>query len=302
MKRFVIFCVLCMLFVVSAVAAQGVPADTFEEVVVEFWPDFDRPDVLVLMTATLPPDATLPAQLTLSLPEEAVINAVARADESGELFVLAHETSADGVTFTTPDRQVRLEYYVPYLLEDGNHVYTFEWLSPDIAVDNLQMIVQRPAAVDSIFVEPTEEKIESGFQGLATYWLAPQTVPAGDAATVRFSYAMPETILSVDALAQSGADENTAVAPPASSTTPDNDFNWAIILGALGLVIVTGSATWFLATRQKQSNRPAKPRPVRQKTNSSKSAGKQVNFCHNCGQPVTGDDQFCRSCGVQLKN
>jgi hypothetical protein len=42
-----------------------------------------------------------------------------------------------------------------------------------------------------------------------------------------------------------------------------------------------------------------KPRPAARKTPASKA--KEAYFCHNCGQPATAGDRFCRSCGTELK-
>ncbi len=60
----------------GAVAAQEPPTHLLS-LAVELWPDYDRPAMLVLLTAELPPDVTLPATLTIPVPAEADIHAVA---------------------------------------------------------------------------------------------------------------------------------------------------------------------------------------------------------------------------------
>lgn len=44
---------------------------TIDSLTIEFWPDYDRASVLVLLTGALPADTTLPATVTLPIPETA---------------------------------------------------------------------------------------------------------------------------------------------------------------------------------------------------------------------------------------
>ncbi|HEX6387566.1 MAG TPA: hypothetical protein VF177_23100, partial [Anaerolineae bacterium] len=98
-----------------SVASAQSETTAIESLAVEFWPDYDRPAVLVLLTGTLPADTPLPATVTLPLPQEADLNAVARiSDDNVMIDDIEYTTGADQLTFTTPDRRFRIEYYLPY--------------------------------------------------------------------------------------------------------------------------------------------------------------------------------------------
>ena len=72
-----ILLLLLLLLVALPVAAQT-EVTQLDTLTVELWPDYDRPAMLVILTGTLPESAALPATVTIPLPPEAEINAVAR--------------------------------------------------------------------------------------------------------------------------------------------------------------------------------------------------------------------------------
>ncbi len=48
--------------------AQAQQAISFSSVVVDLWPEFDRPEMLVIYHLTLSPSVSLPADVTLQIP------------------------------------------------------------------------------------------------------------------------------------------------------------------------------------------------------------------------------------------
>ena len=108
-----------LFFLFSLAATSGVAAQTtagqLTTLAVELWPDYDRPAVLVLLTAELPAGTALPATVTIPLPGEADVNAVARFDDTGAMLSdVDYTTSAGQLTLTTPANRFRVEYYAPY--------------------------------------------------------------------------------------------------------------------------------------------------------------------------------------------
>ena len=71
-----IFTLFSLLFTPSAQAQ--LPVTNIETLILDIWPDYDEPNVLVLMTGTLPANTSLPATVTIPLATGAEINAVAR--------------------------------------------------------------------------------------------------------------------------------------------------------------------------------------------------------------------------------
>ena len=82
MQRILFVLLLCLILWVPA-AAQEPTVDSLAALEVTFWPDFDNPSVLVLMTGTLPPETEFPAVVALPLPDDAELNAVARVTDEG---------------------------------------------------------------------------------------------------------------------------------------------------------------------------------------------------------------------------
>ncbi|MFN2223112.1 MAG: hypothetical protein ACK2UH_11195, partial [Candidatus Promineifilaceae bacterium] len=92
------------LFLVPGAQAQS-PVNELAILEIELWPDFDQPELLVLLTGTLADDVPTPARVTLPLPEEASVNAVAHVNVgSGDLENVSDvDSDTPGqLAFTTP--------------------------------------------------------------------------------------------------------------------------------------------------------------------------------------------------------
>lgn len=293
MKRTWLLALLLLLGSVGTAVAQT-PVTELETLTVDLWPDYDRPAMLVLLTGTLPADAPLPAEVTVPVPEGADLNAVARISDANVMTDDVEYTEGDGrVTFVTPDRRFRIEYYVPYDVEGTQHAYTFSWLA-GLTVNELITFVQEPAAATNLVIDPDPISVAADRgDGLNYHTLPPQTVPAGQPYTVTVRYTMTEPQLSTALLPD---------APPAAETAVvDNNLltNWPLWLAVVGLVLAGVGLAWQFSTRRKTS-RPRKPAPRR--ANRVPAAETDTpRFCHNCGQAAEPGDRFCRSCGTQLK-
>jgi hypothetical protein len=281
---------------------------TIDVLEVEFWPDFDQPSMLVLMTGTLAEDVSLPVTVVLPVPADATINAVARVDESGGMFSdIDYDESSPGlVTFTAMDPTFRIEYYAPYTAVGNQRDYTFDWLS-DISVSELFATVQQPAMADEISLDPPAGEFSNRQDGLVYHSIPPQAVPAGQSFRLETSYELSNPQLTVETLTS-----QQPIIPPAAGNfespeaTSDGTINWPIIIIAagLGLALVTG--IWFLTANLRSKKRVVKPRPVRRTqtpppaSTVAKSAG-NLKFCHECGHSLDPADKFCRLCGTPVK-
>jgi len=100
--------------------AQG-RATTIDTLVVDLWPDYDRASVLVLLTGTLSADTKLPATVIFPVPATAQLNAVARIDSSDGVMKddILSGPAPGGFRFTTPDLRFRVEYYLPYVVNNN---------------------------------------------------------------------------------------------------------------------------------------------------------------------------------------
>ena len=286
---------LCSLLAAALLLAAVIPARAQDEVerlawlTVELWPDYDRPDVLVLLTGAVPEDAPLPAAVTVPVPADATINAVARITDDNALIDDIEFTTADGsLRLITPDRRFRVEYYTPYQTDGARRSYTFNWLA-DVTVDELSVAVQEPENATSLEVEPEAVEVVPGFEEFNYHNLSPASVPAGVSYTVTLEYRTePEAEVGGGFL--EGA-------------------NLPVLLAVGGGVLVLLALAWQLwGERLGSGSRQArKPRPVRKSTSSAARRGQPgkrsgpAKFCHQCGEEVEAGDRFCRNCGTRLK-
>jgi hypothetical protein len=290
-----IFFLLIGIFPLSIVMAQQ-PVGELESVQISFWPDFDDPSVLVLITGQLPEETPLPAQVSIPIPQNAQINAVASIDDAG-MASIDFDTANGNITFLTTSPRFRVEYYAPYQQEGLSRSYDFEWVS-ELPVGELSMEVQQPTSAVTLSSEPAASNMyTSQVDGLFYHALEPIAVPAETPYQLSFDYEM-----STDTLTAGQATAGPAVTTGQDIVAPleDGNNNLLIFAGIAGLVALAVIGTWLIATRTKsrKSKRPVKPKP---KTISNSNTGTAVVYCHNCGLAAESNDRFCRRCGTELK-
>lgn len=269
---------------------------SFEQITIEFWPDYDRPAVLVLLTGSLPAGSSLPATVTLPFPAGATLHAVARITSDGTLIDdIQFTPGSNALTLTTPESRFRVEYYLPYQADGLERNFTFGWLA-DLPVGNLAVRVQQPTAALAMQTTPLAEVITEGNDGLRYHTLAVQAAPAGQLLTIEFNYTMGSNQLT----SQAGTQSNSQI--PITSAAPTQTFNWPVLLAAAGgLLLLIGLGWQLVISGQQKRGRPARPRPERPARPQTQHAS-AVKFCHECGVAFRPGDRFCRQCGQTLKS
>ncbi len=287
MKR-LLLPILVILLTVLTVQAQE-PATHLETLNIDLWPDFDQPSVLILLTGQLSANVSLPAQVTLPLPPEATLNVVARITSTGNMIDdLVYETTADSVTFTLPDRQFRVEYYVPYQAQELNRNFSFTWLA-NLTVNRLRVTVQQPATAASLTITPAPMRQVSNTPDGLTYHLLPElSVPAGEPYQVQLAYTLTAPVLTINADSTNQTTE-TAVSTPTTTNTRST-FNIPTILVTTGLFLIVIALIWGYNSRRQTPRPKTKPAPKR-----------QARYCHQCGHKLRPNDKFCRECGTAVR-
>jgi len=284
---------------VSLTMAQE-PAPTLDSLYVAFWPDYDQPDVLVLLTGTLAADATLPAEVTIPIPPDADINAVARIDSDLGMADVEYQVNGDSVTFLTPDEQFRLEFYVPY--EDDGEWRTFDYVwNADLDVQELAAEIQQPLNAKSMTSQPAASNIiPNTSDGLTYHGLPTQSVPAGTPFEMSFRYNITSPGLTVG---EPSLSEANTLPLSNSVVEPSSGNNWLLVLAGVGVFLVAVAGTWLVTTRINSNNNNRRSRKSRKpRKPSPKDRSTPAQFCHNCGVQAEKGDQFCRNCGTQLKH
>jgi len=284
-----------LIFLVLILPGAGHTQDVkdIDSLVVEFWPDYDRASVLVLLTGILPANTKLPASVALPFPEKAQLNAVARIDNSdGKMKDDIFYSHAPGeIIFIIPDFRFRLEYYFPYAANNNQRTFDFTWVA-DLSVDRFQLRVQQPASASSLNTEPPTKNVLRAEDGFTYYAFPVQSVPAGQSFSVQVTYTMTTAKLSVESLAP----PNTQVQGPGLPSTlkADEGTNWPIVAVVMTGIILVIVFVWLTTSRRAGFNR--------HKTHDAKAKIKSPSdFCRNCGKPTGKDDRFCSNCGSALK-
>ncbi len=267
------------------------PDLVFDEFVIEFWPEYDQPDVLVIYRGTLSSEVALPAEITFQIPAEAGRpNAVAFRDDQGQLIPLQETRIVRGekaeITFITSFPEIQFEYYDPALVVDkGTRVYSFLWLDQHV-INQAQIWIQIPRDADGLEVNPSLDKSLIGQDGLEYAYDSFEKFPAQF--SLNFSYQKQSDALSVEG-------EKIDPAAPIEAEIPVSFFtgDWIpILLAGLGALAIVSAGIlywWFQGNRGKKLVRSVlpeeNPTPV------------QPNYCPKCGNPAQPGDLFCRVCG-----
>ena len=227
MKRILLVFLFCFLLLVPLVAAVPMAAaqepntDSLAVLEVTFWPDFDQPEVLVLMTGTLPPETSLPATITIPLPINAELNAVARITNEGMFDDIEYTNEIGTLTIIAPESKFLVEYYQPYEVVGDDHSFTFDWAATDLSVDQIIPRIQQPAAASTLSTSPPATDISPGQFGLTYHEITNQPIAAGEDFSLTFRYPQVGAgKLTVEFMDETGAVEETATSAGLSAAFP----------------------------------------------------------------------------------
>lgn len=293
---------LVALAAVAAPLGAAAQATAAEAITVALWPEYDRPEVLVIYRVTLSASTALPARVRLLVPGEAPpLTAAAFRGETGELLN-ASPTRTDGdpydvVELDTPSREVQIEFYLPYEVEGDLRRFAFAWPG-GAATDAFAFEVQQPRGAEAMVVSPTPTSETVDGQGLLYHLvpLGPQS--EGDRPQVSFTYRKTTPDLSANAGSTSVL--ATLVPTDGAPLAAGDILPWVLLAG--GVVAIGAGVVYFLRTRAE--DRPARPRhrPAQRLEERPDEVDASPVFCHNCGTQASASDRFCRQCGTALRS
>jgi hypothetical protein len=296
-RFFVIFSILILLIFPSLVHGQN--GVEFSKVVINIWPEYDQPGVLVFYRLTLSSQSSLPATLAIRIPKaaEAPFN-VAMKDVDGRLDNLHFSSTVEGdwvkVTFTTPVPEVQFEYYDPAITTSGiSHEYRYYWPG-DYNIDSLVLNIQQPLESQNFKIEPAMGTGQVNQDGLTYFESVVGEVKAGVPFNITLKYDKTGTNLSAPS-------QSVEPVEPISTNTAGWQTLYEVLpyfLSGLGSFLIIAGVYWYwrsgktiaMAFRKRYSlnrNREAEVEPV-------------IVFCHSCGRKAVSGDVFCRSCGTKL--
>ena len=134
--------------------AQSTPPK-LKTLTVSLWPEYDRPDVLVIHRVELSADTPLPTELTFRLPGYIETMHAVAIEENGSLIsvdpgAIELTPQGDELLFTFPTRSptVHFEYYDPVILTKQNESRTLKYnFLASYPVETATFEVQQPQQV-----------------------------------------------------------------------------------------------------------------------------------------------------------
>ena len=280
-----------LIFPSPALAQGGI---TLDKVEIQLWPEYDRPNMLVIFEFTASKNTALPAQVTFHLPKDANVIAAAFYDNGALLNANYTPGAQDGnwqtltITIDTATTY-RFEYYQPISFAGRTRRFSYLW-NADYAVKDLHIKVREPVDTISLSSGPALEKMQ---EGETTFYSGkPMSLAAGEQVTLNLQYEKSSDTLTVPA-----SQVQTA---PIDRTTSGrsllNSYLPYILSGVGGILIIGGLLYYFLSNR----GRPQKPRR-RIRPLSKIESEASASHCHQCGTRAKPGDRFCRVCGTRLR-
>jgi hypothetical protein len=305
MRKWVIpFLLILVMFLPFGVHAQD-PL-SLSSMLIEIWPEYDKPGVLVIYQMELSPTTTFPASVSLRIPTAAGDpNAVAVRQVDGTLINIDKTRQVVGewaiITFTTTAPEVQLEYYDPGLNKTGNARH-FQYLWPgDYAITQLTMQVQQPLGATDMRISPSLGAGTIGSDTLTYFTQDIGAITAGQTIQITVDYQKSSDVLSAENLPV----QPSAPIPQSASTDLNLSSKLPWILGIVGAGLIIGGIVWYWQT--------GRQRPVPQIHRRRSRAGSvesDINttstelekYCSQCGKRALPGDQFCRSCGTPIRS
>jgi hypothetical protein len=290
---------------------------------IALWPEYDRPEVLVIYRATIADDVSLPTPVSFNLPKTVeAMYAVAYFDEERGTLVNVLEydfiEGADSkvLSFTTPSRQIQFEYYSGDMLSiDGDaRELTFSFV-PGSDVADLTLELQQPTTAQAFTSDPAPTATEVREDSLVYALYRAGAMTAGDTFSLQASYTRSADQPSISTLG--GVSIPSPEQAPVEVGGGRLRDNLGLILIVAGVLLLIGAFVyWFWSQRTAVVPEPAQPQAsARRRSPSHKrrrptaarsprppqADKKQVSYCHRCGTKFREGAQFCHACGAERR-
>ncbi len=309
------------------VGAQSVVAPKLKALTVSFWPEYDRPEVLVIYRVQLSADTSLPAQVTFRLPGYIKdMHAVATEESSGLVSVnpdsikLIHQGDDLLLTFPASSLNFHFEYYDPFILNKQKQTrqLTFDFSAPyDIELTTFE--VQQPVEATDFSLVPEAVNTYTGYAGLQYSTVKVADLTPNDTFELSATYQRSSDELSVYSLTgqEGGQAGDVSVITEASS---NGDLSPGYILVGIGVVLLLVSGGYYWWTKQNKAKNKLRSRVPKSQhkragrkkkeasgskidqSEHSHAADEQVyQFCHHCGADLQENSNFCHVCGTERR-
>lgn len=309
MKRFFVIMVLGVLLVAGPVQAQD--ALSLSSLEISLWPEFDRPEVLVIYRGTFPSDTPTPVPVEIRIParvgQPTAVAYVEGGDRLNQQYTTRIEDDWLIVSFELATTAFQLEYYDTLPVDAaGNRTYTYD-LTADYPIAALSMEFQVPPTAQGFMLDPEADSVLEQADGLTYHLVQAGSIEQGESKRWTFAYQKGNDELTASAFEQLEAPVPTLPAESGDSSTA------LIFLIAFVALVAVGASAFWLGRRTHVDSEPAAPAAARRKRRG-KGRGEEVQrqprtslgaeerrFCHKCGAQIRPDSEFCHKCGVLVR-
>jgi hypothetical protein len=319
--RLLLSLVLALLLAGPVLAQSPTP---LSDLTIRLWPEYDRPQLLVIYHGTVADGVALPAPVSFTLPADIqTLHAVAALDEtSGTLVNIDAYNFVAGsggkvLSFASPGRQFQFEYYSDTMLTRNGDQRQLKFsftASADIAQLNLEL--QQPTAAQSFTSNPPPSATQVGSSGLSVAQYAAGHLAAGGSYSLQASYTRNSNVPSVGVNIPSSPQVPPVEVGGGALAAPGVWLreNLGLLFVVAGLLLLTGALVYWSWSRRAEvvlePPRPAPsprrrsraaPRPARPP--AAVQAQARAGYCHRCGAPFRDDEaRFCYACGAERRS
>jgi hypothetical protein len=308
MKRLILTLVLTLAALAGSTQAQERP--TLSNLEINLWPEFDRPEVLVIYRGLLAADTPLPVPMEIHLPARVgQPSAVAYVGDGDQRFNQEHTTRVEGdslvVSFELATPGFQIEYYDTLPVDSaGQRTYEYVYAA-DYLVTDLNLEFQVPPTAEEFVLEPAADLVTEKSDGLTYHLAQVGPVEQDETSSWTFAYQKADSDLTVSGFVQ--PETAQPAAPPQAEDTVDSTI-WIFLVAFVALIGVGLAAFWL--GRRAQPPPPPAPRPKRRGSGRGEQARSQRGplpgsqealFCHQCGAELRHDSEFCHRCGTPVR-
>lgn len=271
---------------------------------VQFWPEYDKPDMLVISYITLAPETSFPATINLRIPanvESPLVVAVGPTlddvTDQGTKFTTQTDGDWKTVSIQATGPAIQFEYYDPNLNKNGKfRSYSYEWAN-DYEVQNFAVTVQKP--FDAINLDTSIELQDEGMYSDQLQYFSSDvmTFNAGEIFLLDISYEKPTDEFSVSQLNLKPALEPINVGEDTPGRISLNNYI-PYLLGGAALIMIIGGIYYYWRTGTSD------PKKSRRRKNAriENEVDNEESYCPQCGARAKSGDRFCRVCGGRLRH
>ncbi len=279
----------CLAFMAWPAQAQTSPA--LSKLEISVWPEYDRPEVLVIYRGRFAANSPLPVTVEIRIPARVgQPHAVAWVTDEGQQFNQKYATHIEGdrlvVSFELLSGSFQLEYYD--LLptdENGQRSYTFTYVA-DYPIAALSLDFQMPATAEGFLLAPAAPLAVQEADGLLYHLVEAGALDQGEARSWTLTYRKADSSLTVEVLASTPTPGTGAIA-----REPAHPSGWLLLIPFVALV--AGMAAFWLARQTRLTCGPA--------GQTWPQGADRALFCHHCGVQLRPDSSFCHQCGTPVR-